>query len=361
MEYYHSKYGSGLRRKKSRGSRIIFYIIIILIIAGGIAGYQLYKTILKPNTWVKDDKATFIYIPRNSDFEDLKTILYEKGIVINRISFEWLAKKKNLANNIHSGRYKIYSGMSNDELINLLRSGEQTPVRLTFNNIRTKKDFAGKIASQIEPDTAEILQLLNDSIYISIFGFTPENILTMFIPNTYEVYWNITSEDFMDRMYSEYNKFWNEKRRAKAEKLGLTPEQVSILASIVEKETNKNDEKPLIASVYLNRLHYGWRLRADPTVIYAWGDFNIKRVLNTHTQIDSPYNTYKHQGLPPGPICLPSIASIDAVLNAEDTDYMFFCAKDDFSGYHVFAKTHNQHIINANKYRRALDNREKNK
>ncbi|MCD4731441.1 MAG: endolytic transglycosylase MltG [Bacteroidales bacterium] len=333
------------------------YFLIILIIAAVVVAYQLYKVILKPNTWVKNDQAISLYIPTGSDFEELKTSLYEHGIVINRISFEWLAKKKNLKNNIHPGRYLLENGMSNDELINLLRSGEQSPVKLIFNNIRIKEELAEKVSRQIEPDSTEIINLLNDSIYLGIFGFDLENIVSMFIPNTYELYWNMSAKDFMDRMYTEYNKFWNNERRQKAELLGLDPEDVSILASIIDRETSKDEEKAIIAGVYLNRMKYNWRLQADPTIIYAWGDFSIRRVLNIHKQIDSPYNTYKYYGLPPGPICIPSVAAIDAVLNQEKHNYMFFCAKADFSGYHAFASTHAEHNINANRYRRALDQR----
>jgi len=357
MEYYHPRYSSGRVKKRSRFSRFVLYFIFILIIAAVVVAYQLYKVILKPNTWVKDDQAISLYIPTGSDFDDLKVLLYEHGIVINRISFEWLAKKKNLKNNIHPGRYLLEDGMSNDELINLLRSGEQTPIKLVFNNIRTKEEFAEKISKQIETDSTEIIKLLNDSAYLGIFSFNLENIVSMFIPNTYELYWNMSAKDFMDRMYTEYNKFWNNERRQKAELLGLDPEDVSILASIVDRETAKNDEKATIAGVYLNRMKYNWRLQADPTIIYAWGDFGMRRVLNVHKQIDSPYNTYKYYGLPPGPICIPSVAAIDAVLNQEKHNYMFFCAKADFSGYHAFASTHAEHNINANRYRRALDQR----
>ncbi len=357
MEYYHSSYNSRRVKKKSKFSRFLLFALLILIVAAIIVGYQLYKAILKPNTWVKDEQTTSIYIRTGSTYDDVINCLYEKGVVINRISFEWLAKKKNLSNNIHPGRYEISSGMSNDELINLLRSGDQTPVKLIFNNIRTKEQLAQKIGKQIEADSTEIVELLYDSVYIGIFGFNQKTIVTMFLPNTYEVYWNIPAKDLMDRMYTEYNKFWNADRRKKAEEIGLDIEEVSVLASIVEKETVKNDEKAKIAGVYMNRLKYGWRLQADPTIVYAWGDFGIKRVLNVHKQIDSPYNTYLYFGLPPGPICLPSIASIESVLNREDHNYMYFCAKDDFSGYHVFASTHPQHNINANRYRRALDAR----
>ncbi|MCD4683862.1 MAG: endolytic transglycosylase MltG, partial [Bacteroidales bacterium] len=265
MEYYHSRYNSGRKKKRSKFSKFILYALLVIIIAAVIIAYQLYNVILKPNTWVKNEQSTSIFIATGSSFEGVKTCLYEKGIVINRISFEWLAKKKNLKNNIHPGRYLITNGMSNDELINLLRAGEQTPINLIFNNIRTKESLAQKIAMQIESDSTEIIKLLRDSAYISIFGFDKETILIMFLPNTYEVYWNITPKDLMDRMYLEYNKFWNADRRHKAEEIGLDPEEVSVLASIVEKETAKNDEKAKIAGVYMNRMKYGWRLQADPT------------------------------------------------------------------------------------------------
>jgi UPF0755 protein len=355
MNSYHSKYKRRRTKKRSKFSKIVIYTFIFLIIASGLVGYQLYNAVLKPNIWIKSKEAATLYIPTGSTFDDLKTLLYERGIIINRFSFEWLAKRKKLSDNIHPGKYQLSDGMSNDELINLLRSGKQTPVKLIFNNIRTKANFAQKVAPDIEPDSSGIMNLLNDSSYLSIFGFSTETILTMFLPNTYEVYWNISGKELMDRMYTEYNKFWNTDRRQKAELIGLSPVEVSILASIVEKETNKNDEKARIAGVYLNRMNKNWMLQADPTIVFAWGDFEMKRVLNIHKEIESPYNTYTNYGLPPGPICIPSISSIDAVLNKEDHNYMFFCAKEDFSGYHVFAASHAEHNINANRYRRALD------
>jgi UPF0755 protein len=200
-----------------------------------------------------------------------------------------------------------------------------------------------------------LLKLINDSEYLKQFGFTPDNVISMFIPNTYEVYWDITAEKFMERMYKEYKAFWTEKRKARIAEMRLTELQAITLASIVEKESNKNDEKPDIAGVYLNRLRDGWLLQADPTLVYALGDFSIKRVLNVYKTIDSPYNTYKYFGLPPGPICLPSISSIDAVLNYRQHKYMYFCAREDFSGYHNFAVTMNEHLLNAAKYQNALD------
>ncbi len=356
MTYYHSRYSSTSRKKKrSKFSRFILIFLFILILAACGVAYQLWIVIFKANTWVQGEKPTSVYIATGSDFDDLKSVLYSNGIVVNRKTFEWLAEKKNLANNINPGRYVVEGEMTNNELIDLFRSGEQSPVNIIFNNIRTRSELARTISSQLEIDSAEIVNLLNDTIYTKKFGFRPNDIVCMFIPNTYEVYWNITANELMTRMYTEFNNFWNAERMKKAEALEFRPVEICTLASIIEKETTKNDEKAKIAGVYLNRLKYGWRLQADPTVVFAWGDFSIRRVLNLHKQIDSPYNTYKYYGLPPGPICIPSISSVDAVLDREDHSYMYFCAKDDFSGYHVFATTNAQHNINANRYRNALD------
>ncbi|MCB0823266.1 MAG: endolytic transglycosylase MltG [Bacteroidales bacterium] len=355
MTYYHSRYGTATRRKKSRFGKVIYTILFILILGALGLAYQLWVTIFKPNTWVPDNEPLAFYVPSGTDYDELKSLLYSHGVIINRKTFEWLAEKKKLTGNVKPGKYMIESGLNNNEVINLLRGGQQTPVKLIFNNIRTKQELAQSISSQIEADSLSIIRLLNDSSYLKVIGFNPQTVLALFIPNTYEVYWTMTAREFIDRMYMEYNKFWTTTRISKAEAIGLTPVEVSTLASIVDKETTKVDEMPAIAGVYTNRLKYGWRLQADPTVVFAWGDFDIRRVLNIHKMIDSPYNTYKYYGLPPGPICIPTIAAIDAVLNKEDNSYMYFCAKDDFSGYHVFASTNDQHIINANRYQRALD------
>lgn len=355
MAYYHSGYSTLKRKKKPRFARILYILLFVLILAALAVGYQLWVVVMKPNTWTPDEGKASVYVPTGAGYEDLKAILYGNGIVVNRKTFEWLAGKKNLENHVYPGRYVVSPGMNNNDLINLFRSGNQTPVRLTFNNIRTTTELAQVIATQLEVDSAEMLNQLTDSTMTRKYGFQPQTIISMFIPNTYEVYWNISGNDLMARMYTEYNNFWNANRLEKAQNIGFTPVEISTLASIIDKETSKNDEKPAIAGVYLNRLKYGWRLQADPTIIYAWGDFSIRRVLNLHKQIDSPYNTYRYYGLPPGPICMPSISSIDAVLNREEHSYMYFCAKDDFSGYHVFASTNAEHSLNADRYRRALD------
>jgi UPF0755 protein len=248
--------------------------------------------------------------------------------------------------------------LNNNELVNLLRSGKQTPIKLTFNNVRTKEQFAGKISTQIEADSLSILQYITDTIFLNKLQLTSDNVACLFIPNTYEFYWNTSVESFVNRMVKEYSIFWNESRKKKAERLKLNYYQVAVLASIVEKEQNiKKDERPDIAGLYLNRIKKRMKLESDPTLIFALGNFSIKRVLNKDKKVDSPYNTYMHKGLPPGPICIPSINSIDAVLNASSHKYIFMCAKEDFSGYHNFAKTYRQHLRNARKYQKALNKR----
>lgn len=244
--------------------------------------------------------------------------------------------------------------MSNNELINLLRSGHQTPVNLVFNKLRIKSQLAGKVAKQLEADSTSIMHLINNPVFLTKYDLDTSNVMAVFIPNTYEFFWNTNAEQFFDRMYSEYQRFWTDTRKEKQRKTKLTPIEVVILASIVEEESNKNAEKPTISGVYLNRLKKQIPLQADPTIKFALGNFEIKRVLKKHLEVNSPYNTYKNRGLPPGPICLPSIATIDAVLNFENHKYLYFCAKDDFSGYHVFSNTLQQHNQNAIRYQKAL-------
>jgi UPF0755 protein len=241
-------------------------------------------------------------------------------------------------------------------LVNLLRSGKQSPVKLGFISVRSLDILAGKAAAYIEADSATLAALLTDPATAQKYGFNQQTFMSMFIPNTYEFYWNTSAEKFVEKMAEEYKNFWNEDRKQKAADIGLSQSEVSTLASIVEAETQKNDEKAKVAGVYMNRLNTGMLLQADPTVVFAAGDFTIQRVLNRHLEINSPYNTYLYAGLPPGPINIPSVSSIDAVLNYERHNYKFFCAKEDFSGYHAFAVTNAQHEVNARKYHQALRN-----
>jgi len=350
-------YSSRIKREKRRSHRnqIILTILVLLLLGGAGVAFYGYRMVYQPNVWLNGQPSFAFNIKSGSNWEDVKKTLYKNGTIIHRESFERLADIMKYPEHIKPGHYILKEGMSNKQIITKLRSKQQDPVKLVFNNIRIKQELAGHISEQIEADSVSLLKLLNDADYLKKLGFTPDNVISMFIPNTYEVYWDITAEKFMERMNKEYNSFWNEKRKARLSEIRLTELQVMTLASIVEKESNQNDEKPDIAGVYINRLHDGWLLQADPTLVYALGDFSIKRVLNVYKTINSPYNTYKYFGLPPGPICLPSISSIEAVLNYRQHKYMYFCAREDFSGYHNFAVTMNEHLLNAAKYQRALD------
>ena len=337
------------KKKSSKGTK--FTILLVL------GGYWAYRTVMSPNVTTPEGKEAVIYIPTGSDYEAVKNILSQGNFLANEKSFNWVAQRKDLPNNVHPGRYVLKNGMSNNQLVNMLRGGLQTPVNVTFNNIRDVDQLAGRIAKQIEADSASISQLLHNQEYIGEHGFNNNTIPALFLPDTYQFYWNTNAEGFVTRMLQEYSKFWTDERKEQAKNLGLSPIQVSTLASIVNKETNMSDEMPRVAGVYLNRLKSNWLLQADPTLIFALNDYSIKRVLNVHKEVESPYNTYKYIGLPPGPICIPSIAAVKAVLNAEQHHYYYFCAKEDFSGYHNFAKTLAEHNRNAAKYQQALNQR----
>ena len=346
---------SGKKKSGKRVGLVVLLVLAILLIFALAFGYWLYKTVMSPNVQTADGKDVELFIPTGSDFNQVKAILAEAQCIVNEKSFNWVAQKKELPANIHPGHYVLKDGMNNNQLVNMLRGGLQTPVTVKFNNIRDVDQLAGRIATQIEADSASIANVLHNHEYINQLGFNKYTIPALFLPDTYEFYWNTDAEGFVVRMFQEYNKFWTEERKQQAQAKGLTPIQVSTLASIVNKETNMTDEMPRVAGVYLNRLNSHWLLQADPTLIFAWDDYSIRRVLDRHKEIESPYNTYKYVGLPPGPICIPSIAAVKAVLNAEDNHYYYFCAKEDFSGYHNFAKTLSEHNRNAARYQQALN------
>ena len=351
-----------MARKSKKSSypkfkKIIIAFAFVIGIATLITAYTFYRKVFAPNVVIKEHKTQFIYIPTGYSFEDLMRLLQVQGLLSNYASFEWLSEQMNYKNNVKPGKYAIRADMSNKQLISLLRSGKQTPIRLTFSNIRTVEQLAGVVGLRLEADSSSIAMLFHDPGYQEKYGFTAQNSLSILIPNTYEFYWNTSAEQFYDRMSKEYKIFWTVARKEKAKEIGLTQTQVTTLASIVEQETRKNDEKPIIAGVYMNRFNKGWKLEADPTLVYALGDFTIHRVLNEYKSIDSPYNTYMYTGLPPGPICMPNVASIDAVLNYKKHDYLFFCAREDFSGYHSFAKTYDTHLLNARRFQKELNRR----
>jgi UPF0755 protein len=334
--------------------KIALLIFGVVLIIGLLYGYSVYRDIFKSNVSTEG----YVYIPTNATFDEFTDSLKTSGLIDDFKSFKQTASIKKFNDQVYPGRYKLSSGMTNNQLVNMFRSGKQAPIHLTFNNIRTKEELAGKISIFIEADSMSISDLLNDESYISKFGFNKRNIISMFIPNTYEIYWNTSAKNFIDRMNKEYNTFWNDERKKKAETINLSQQEVSILASIVQAEQRAhNDEKPRVAGLYINRLERDMLLQSDPTLIYASGDFTKKRVLNRDKEIESPYNTYKYPGLPPGPINMPEISSIDAVLNYEEHNYIFMCAKEDFSGYHNFSTNARQHGIYARKYQQALNKR----
>lgn len=335
-----------------KGARrlFIFLVLSVLLITFTFYVYQICYT---PNILVGKESQLLI-IPNDATFETVQTLLHDGGYVQDLMSFSFLARLMEYDRKVKPGRYVLHGNMSNLEVIRFLRLGKQEPVTITFNNVRLLPELAQKITRTIGMRPEEFEAELVRFAMRNPHGFTKENIMAMFIPNTYEVYYNITPSQLIERMHEEYEIFWTEERRRKAEATGLSPVEVSVLASIVQAETVKRDEAPVIAGLYLNRLKKGIPLQADPTLVFAVGDFTIKRVLNEHKEVDSPYNTYKYRGLPPGPINMPEISSIDAVLNYKPSNYLYMCAREDFSGYHNFTSNLTEHNRNAQRYQQAL-------
>lgn len=339
--------------------KILLGLLVIAVIIGAL-GYQKYQDIFSANV-AEELENPFLIIPTGSGFEDLVKSLNDQNILIDESSFRWVAEKMSFIKpEMRAGRFKIKPGWSNRALIGHLRSGSQATVKVILTNERLPEDVAGKVAKVIEADSLSIIRLLRDKVYLDQHGYTPETAMSVFIPNTYDFYWNQDAKDFFEKMVKENKKFWDAKGRLKkAKAINMSPQEVYTLASIIQRETNQIDEKPVIAGLYLNRLEQGILLQADPTVVFALKQFDLKRVLYKHLEVDSPYNTYKYAGLPPGPISMAEISTIDAILNAEDHDYIFFCAKGDGSGYHSFAKTNAGHNRNREIYKRNLKARGK--
>ncbi len=334
-----------------RFKKIISIVAIVAVSIASIYGYMLYRKIFSANTKFTQSEV-FVKIPTNSNFEQVREIV--KPFVADMEKFDLVAEKKKYNANVKSGRFLLKNGMSTNDIINSLR--QNVAVDLAFNNQERLEDFAGRIGSQLECDSISVLDAFRDKKFLEENGFTEQNVLSVCIPNSYEFFWNTTATKFRDRMAKEYRNFWNNKRLEQAKAQNLTPIEVSILASIVHKETVKKDERPKVAGVYLNRLKQGIKLEADPTVIFAVkknsNDFGqvIKRVLNRDLQTNSPYNTYMYAGLPPGPIAMPDITALEAVLQPEQHNYIYFCASVTRFGYHEFAVTPAQHEANRQKY-----------
>lgn len=340
---------------EDKKTKIYLIVIITFSVLLTSLSFYFYQAFFSPNALIDKEEPYTLKIPSNAVFKNVSDSLYNNNIINDVITFSFVAKVMKYQEAVKPGLYTIPPRTNNLNLVRLLRSGKQTPVNVTFNNVRVKEDLAEKITRNLEISEDQFLSLVMDSVYIRKFGFEEETIMAMFIPNTYEMWWNSSPENLFDRMYKEYERFWTEDRKQKAANIGLSPLEVSTLASIVQAETQKADERARVAGVYMNRLKIKMPLQADPTLVFAAGDFSIKRVLNIHKEIDSPYNTYKYAGLPPGPINLPEISALDAVLNYENHQYLYFCAKEDFSGYHAFATNLNEHLNNARRYQNALN------
>jgi UPF0755 protein len=327
----------------------IFAIALISVLL--IYGFVLVRQIFSANTKFQENEI-YVFVPTDADFTAVKKII--APYIDNMNSFEAVAHKKSYPNNVKSGRFLFTKNMNNNQLINALR--QNRALNLAFNNQERLENFVGRVGSQIEADSLSLLNAIKDPAFLKENGFNEENVLTMFIPNTYEMFWNTSAVKFRDKMIKEYRSFWNATRTEKAAKQGLTPIEATVLASIVHKESVKKDERPRIAGVYLNRLRKNIMLQADPTVIFAVKkvsnnfDQIIKRVLNKDLRVASPYNTYYTQGLPPGPIAMPDITALEAVLNPEKHNYIYFCASVSRFGYHEFAITQAEHELNARKY-----------
>lgn len=337
-------------KKKKRTRLIIWLFVVFTIVVIGL-GFWSYKTVLAPFNM---NQTAYVYIDSDKDFEKIVSQLKSAGLPSEK-TFRLLADKMEYPSSIKTGRYAVNKGDNMVDVIRRLRAGTQSPIELTFNNIRTKENLAGRFSQQLMLDSLTILNALRDNEKAKSFGLDSNSFVALFIPNTYQVYWDTDIDRLLARMKKEYDAFWNNDRKAKAQKEDLTPLQVSTLASIVEEEATYADEYPIVAGLYLNRLKKGMRLEADPTVKFAVGDFSLRRILYKHLEIDSPYNTYRNDGLPPGPIRVPSIKGLDAVLSPNQNNYLFMCAKEDLSGRHNFATTHAEHTRNASRYQQALN------
>lgn len=329
-------------------------LAIVLLLIGGYVTYLF----LLPNFHTQNGEKQYLYIHDNDKYGDVINRLEEASMISNKKTFNQVAHLLKYENHIKPGRYQVTNDMNNFSLIQKLRRGIQTPVNLTFNNIRTKEQLCELLSNELEPDYTDFFNLLNDSAFLVQYNLNGYTSIAVFMPNSYQVYWNTTAKKLFEKMHRQYSKFWNEKRKEQAAEIPLTPAQVMTLASIVDGETNVPKDRPLVAGLYINRLRKNMPLQADPTIKFALNNFALRRILKSDTHINSPYNTYKHTGLPPGPISIPNPQTIDAVLNYTKSDYIYMCAKETLNGEHNFAATFAEHQVNARKYQQALNDRD---
>lgn len=350
------------QKKKSKKSRSLMLTALVICMAGLLICLNYYGTFMYGNVVSNPPDKGVVKIYRSFSYDDVIKAMTESGVLSNNRTFLRAAKFMKLDENFKPGRYEFRKGMGNKQIVRTITHCWQKPINVSFNGyIRSMDRFAAILSDKLEADSLQFLQILTDKDVMKKYGFNEQTFPAMFIPNTYQVYWTVTPEDFVDRMYNEYEAFWKGDRNAKAEAMGLTRNEVSTLASIVIEETKHEPEMPRIAGVYINRLKKGMLLQADPTVKFALDTVGIKRILNKHFGVDSPYNTYKYKGLPPGPITIPPVCAIDAVLNYEHHNYLYFCANSNFDGTHSFSTSLAGHLRNAGQYHQALNSRSKAK
>ena len=335
--------------------KLFLGILAVIILGVAFTGWRFFTG----NTNF-DQKAKYLYIHTgHATFNEVMKSVRDSGFLKNPGSFEFLAKRMDLSFKLSPGKYEIKKGASLFDIVRMLRNGRQVPVNLVITKLRTEEDLASLIGRKFECDSLSVAGFLHNNDSLKAYGFDSNTVMAGIYPNTYTYFWNSTASTIFKKLFAEYHKVWTTQRLQQAQQHGLTPIQAYILASIVEEETTIQEDKGNIASVYLNRFRKGMRLQADPTVKFALKNFALRRIYEKHLAVESPYNTYRNTGLPPGPICTPSIATLDAVLNSPETNYLYFVAKSDFSGRHVFSETYEEHLKNAKEFQKALDEQQK--
>lgn len=344
-------------KKKGEGKAIVRIVLMVSALLLLAAAFRIYEDVFASNLRLERDETAYLYIYSNKGFYESLETNNQYKLFKNAKAFARLAALTGWEGQINAGRYKLHAGMGNFALLRLLRSGKQEPLDIRFTYAERKQDLVAFWGQKLEADSLELMAILNNATVMDSLGLDTEAAVALFVPNTYNFYWNTSATQLVERMFEEYTLFWDSARVQKAAQLQLTKKDVAILASIVQKETHRKDEMPVVAGVYYNRLKRGMLFQADPTIIYAMNDRSIRRVQGAMLKVESPYNTYRYKGLPPGPICVPSVQAIDAVLNLKRHAYIYFCAKEDFSGYHNFAASFAQHQVNARNYQRMLNRR----
>jgi UPF0755 protein len=343
----------------AKAKKSIFKKLILLLVLGALAyaAFWTYENMFKNNVHLNGKKFTYIYIKSNATFDDVLDELYSQNIIDDHESFEWMAKEMDLPENIHSGKYRIDSKMNNRSIVKMIKNGKQEKVKLSFNSqIRTKEQFIDYVSDKLEIEHDELEDYcFNEDILRDEYGLNSENFMALIVPEVYEVNWTTDINDLFILIEKSYDKIWTKEKKAKAKSLGYSIPELVTIASIVQSESSIMSEQQKIAGVYINRLKQNMKLQADPTIVFANGNFNVQRVLSADKEIDSPYNTYKYKGLPPGPICLVKPSVIDAVLNYTQHNYTYFCANPDFSGLSCFTNDYSVHMKNATAYQQALN------